>query len=95
MAWVVLLVIKTAVVYLPGDGFIVAIAMAFNKEFAKIKPYIDTSFVLVAISLSFIFLGYMSGVREGTVISALIIGPMVKILKVHLNYYLDKFLENH
>jgi len=95
MAIGVLLEIKTAVVYLPGDGFIVAIALAFEKEFGKIKPYIDTSFVLVAILLSFMFLGYLSGVREGTVISALIIGPMVRILKVHLNYYLDKFLETN
>lgn len=77
MAIGVLLEIKTAVVYLPGDGFIVVIALAFEKEFGKIKPYIDTSFVLVAILLSFMFLGYLSGVREGTVISALIIGPMV------------------
>lgn len=85
----VLLEIKTEVVYLPADGLIVAIAEVAKKEFAKIKPYVDTSMVVVAAILSIVFLGYLAGVREGTIISAVIIGPMVRLLKKYLDKYID------
>ena len=45
MAFGVLLEIKTEIVYLFGDGFIVAIAKVLKKEFGKVKPYCDVSFV--------------------------------------------------
>ena len=93
MAFGVLLGIKTEVVYLPGDGFIVAMSKAFKKEFGKIKPYCDVSFVIIAASLSVIFLGYIAGVREGTVISAIIIGPIVRIFKKYFGDYVDLLIE--
>lgn len=93
MAFGVLLEIKTEVLYLPGDGFIVAVSQFLKKEFGKVKPYCDVSFVLIASALSIIFLGYLAGVREGTVVSAIIIGPMVRILKKHFDDYLDLIVE--
>lgn len=89
MAFGVMLEIKTEVVYLPGDGFIVAIAEVLKREFGKIKPYCDVSFVVIAAMMSFMFLGYIAGVREGTVISALIIGPIVRLFKKYLGDYVD------
>lgn len=94
MAFGILLEIKTEIVYLPGDGIIVAVSKVLNREFGKIKPFIDTSFVVTAALLSIVFLGYLAGVREGTIISALIIGPIVRILRIHLGYYVDQFLDN-
>ena len=85
----VLLEIKTEVIYLPPDGIIVAISKAFNKEFGKIKPYCDVTFVVITVILSIVFLGYLAGVREGTVISAIIIGPIVRVLKKYFDQYLD------
>lgn len=89
MAFGVLLEIKTEVVYIPGDGFIVAISKVLKKEFGKVKPYCDVSFVVVAAILSVVFLGYLAGVREGTVISAVIIGPIVRLFKKYLDGYVD------
>lgn len=89
MAFGVLLEIKTEVVYLPGDGFIVAIAEVLKKEFGKVKPYCDVSFVVIAALLSFLFLGYLAGVREGTVISAIIIGPIVRLFKKYFGDRVD------
>ena len=40
-----------------------------------------------------VILGYLAGVREGTVISALIIGPIVKILKNYFDSYISKLIE--
>ena len=92
MAFGVLLEVKTEVVYIPGDGFIVAIAKVLKKEFGKVKPYCDVSFVIIVALLSIVFLGYLAGVREGTVISAFIIGPIVRIFKKYLDKYVDLVL---
>lgn len=86
----VLLEIQTEVVYLPADGVIVAISHVLKKEFPKVKPFVDTSMVIIAAILSIVFLGYLAGVREGTVISALIIGPIVKILKKYFDSYVSR-----
>ena len=93
IAFGVLLEIQTEVVYLPPDGIIVAIAKVLNKEFSKVKLYVDTSMVVMSAILSFVFLGYLVGVREGTVISALIIGPIVKILKNYFDPYISNLIE--
>lgn len=92
MAFGVLLEIKTEVVYIPGDGFIVAISKVLKKEFGKVKPYCDVSFVVIAAILSVVFLGYLAGVREGTVISAIIIGPIVRIFKKYFESYVDSII---
>ena len=93
VAFGVLLEVQTEVVYLPPDGIIVAISKVLNKEFPKVKPFFDTSLVLTAAILSVVFLGYLAGVREGTIISALIIGPIVKVLQKFFNHYIEAVIE--
>ena len=88
----ILLEVITEVVYLPGDGFIVAISKVLKKEFGKVKPYCDVSFVLITVILSIVFLGYLAGVREGTVISAIIIGPIIRVFKRYFGDYLDEHI---
>jgi len=89
VAFGVLLEIQTEIVYLPADGVIVAISKVIKKEFSIVKPFVDTSLVIIAAILSVVFLGYLAGVREGTIISALIIGPIVKILKRYFDSYIE------
>ena len=93
VAFGVLLEVQTEVVYLPPDGIIVAISKVLNKEFPRVKPFFDTSLVLTAAILSIVFLGYLAGVREGTIISAVIIGPIVKVLQRLFNPYIDAVIE--
>ena len=93
VAFGVMLEVQTEVVYLPPDGIIVAISKVLKKEFPKVKPFVDTSFVLTAAILSIVFLGYLAGVREGTIVSALIIGPIVKVLQTYLNPYVERLYE--
>lgn len=92
IAFGVLLEVKTEVVYLPADGVIVAISKVLKIEFPKVKPFVDTLMVVIAAILSIIFLGYLAGVREGTIISAIIIGPIVKLLKNYLDSYIDSLI---
>lgn len=92
MAMGVLLETKANVVYLPGDGLIVALSKVFNKEFGEMKPYCDVPMVIIAAIASFIFLGHLGGVREGTVVSAIIIGPIVAVLNEYLGSYIDRIV---
>ena len=92
VAFGVLLEVQTEVVYLPPDGIIVAISKVLNKEFPKVKPFFDTSLVLTAAILSIVFLGYLAGVREGTIISAVIIGPIVKVLQKYFDPYVEALI---
>lgn len=92
VAFGVLLEIQTEIVYLPADGVIVAISKVINKEFPRVKPFVDTSMVIIAAIFSFVFLGYLAGVREGTIISAIIIGPIVKVLKKYLDSYIEPLI---
>ena len=93
VAFGVLLEIQTEIVYLPADGVIVAISKVLKKEFSSVKPFVDTSLVVIAAILSVVFLGYLAGVREGTIISAIIIGPIVKVLKRYLDPYILRLIE--
>ena len=93
VAFGVLLEIQTEIVYLPADGVIVAISKVLKKEFSTVKPFVDTSMVIIAAVLSVVFLGYLAGVREGTIISAVIIGPIVRLLKTHLDKYVLGLIE--
>lgn len=93
VAFGVLLEIQTEIVYLPADGVIVAISKVLKREFSTVKPFVDSSMVIMAAALSVIFLGYLAGVREGTIISAIIIGPIVKILKKYFDSYISKIIE--
>ena len=92
VAFGVMLEVQTEVVYLPPDGIIVAISKVLNKDFPKVKPFFDTTLVLTAAILSVVFLGYLAGVREGTIISALIIGPIVKVLQKYFNHYVEALI---
>lgn len=67
------------VVMLPGDAFVRAIAKAVNKEYGSTRMISDISMSVTAGVICLIFLHKLSGVREGTIISALLVGNIVKL----------------
>ena len=64
---------------LPGEGMVIAIAYKTRKIFANIKVLFDISLVIVAAGLALAVLGEVVGLREGTVLSALLVGQFVKL----------------
>lgn len=58
----------------PIEGLAIATATRFRKSFAIAKTITDSTAVLVAVVLGLICFGDVIGVREGTVISALLTG---------------------
>lgn len=64
---------------LSGEGLVDALAYVTGKPFPLVKVIFDTTLVASAIILSYAFLGQLEGVREGTVISAFLVGPVVRL----------------
>ena len=68
------------VVMLPGESFVRAIVYKLKKEFGFLKIFFDVSMTAVAAVLSLIFMSRLSGVREGTVIAALLVGFIARFI---------------
>lgn len=66
------------VVMLPGEGLVNAIATHWKLDFGKIKVIFDWSLVAIAGGLSLYYFGTIEGIREGTLVSALSTGILVK-----------------
>lgn len=67
------------VVMLPGDAFVRAVAKVSKKEFGQMRMYSDIVMSAIAFALCLAFLHKLVGIREGTVIAALLIGNLVKL----------------
>jgi len=83
--------VLAGVVLLPPDGISQAIVIKTNKEFGTIKTYTDSAQAGIAAILCLVFLHELVGVREGTVIAALLIGNIIKLIS-RLCKPLEKFL---
>ena len=62
------------VVMVPGDGFVYALTMKLRKDYGKVRITSDMTMVIIAAVIDLIGLGTLGGVREGTIISALLVG---------------------
>ena len=66
------------VAMLPGESFVRAIVQTWNREFGSTKVCFDVSMAIIAAVLSFILAHRLDGVREGTVIAALLVGFLAR-----------------
>ncbi|MCM1114411.1 MAG: DUF6198 family protein [Clostridium sp.] len=74
------------VAMLPGESFVRSIVNTFNKNFGNTKVIFDASMCITAAVLSLIFFSKLKGVREGTIIAALIVGLITKFLTKILSF---------
>ena len=74
------------VVMLPGESFVRAIVQTWNTNFGTTKIIFDSSMAIIAGVLSFLFFGKLNGVREGTVIAALLVGFIARLFGKHLEF---------
>jgi uncharacterized membrane protein YczE len=72
------------VVMLPGEGIVSAVAERFKTDFGYTKIGFDSSMVLLAVAISWLCSGEIHGIREGTLISAFLVGNIVR-------FYLPRF----
>ena len=62
----------------PGEGMVLAFSVVLRKSFGTVKIWNDVTLVVLAVLLGFLFLGHVAGVREGTVVSAFLVGFLIK-----------------
>ena len=78
------------VVMLPGESFVRAIVFRWNTDFGITKICFDVSMAVIAAALSFVFAGILNGVREGTVIAAILVGFIARLIGRKLAFLPDK-----
>lgn len=72
--------VTAKVVTLPGEGMALALCQLIPVKFGYVKIMVDVSLVVIAATLSLIFLHGLQGVREGTVAAAVFVGMLAKQL---------------
>ena len=85
MGFGVFLQLKAAKVYNPAEGIVSAIAGALNRPFGVVKTAFDSTLVILAVLLGLVVTGGVIGIREGTIVSALIIGPIIGVFQKIFN----------
>lgn len=69
-----------------GEYFVQIASRRFKKEFGVVKILFDVSLVLIAGLFSLLLAGHIVGLREGTVIAALLTGPFVRLFSPRLQF---------
>ena len=75
---------------MPMEGLAMAISKKAKKPFTTMKTVTDSVAVALAAILAIVFLGRLDGVREGTLISALVIGKVIALIKKPLKPLEDR-----
>lgn len=68
------------VAMLPGESFVRAVCSTWNKDFGLTKIVFDVSMTVIAAALSVLFARHLEGVREGTIIAALVVGFIARLI---------------
>lgn len=74
-----------------GEAFVKAVSDTSHKDFGNVKIAFDITCVILAVILSLIFFNFsIVGIREGTIISAILTGFVVKIFLKLIKEPLEK-----
>jgi uncharacterized membrane protein YczE len=82
--------IDVQLVPMPAEGLVACISNKLGKPLSTIKTIFDCTSVAVGTTLCMIFLGKLVGIREGTIITALLVGRLVGMVKKRLAPVLNK-----
>lgn len=84
------LYIDVKIAPMPAEGLVGCIAEKTGKPFSNMKTMFDCASVAAAIVLSVLFLGKLSGIREGTILTALLAGRMMGFLRKWIGPWIGK-----
>jgi uncharacterized membrane protein YczE/cytidylate kinase len=74
------------VVMLPGESFVRAVVFTWKTEFGTSKVIFDVSMTVIAGILAIVLTGKIQGVREGTIVAALLVGFIARLLQRKLSF---------
>lgn len=72
------------VAMLPGEATVRAVSDVFSTDFGKAKIAFDSSMTVIAAILSFIMFKHLDGVREGTIVAAILVGFIARLFKKYI-----------
>ena len=81
---------KGGVAMLAGEAMNRAISQVTGKRYENIKIFFDVFYIVLSGIISLVFLGKFAGVREGSIIAALLIGNIIKCYNNLYNRYCKK-----
>lgn len=79
----VILYLEAQILPLPPEGLTLAIDKKTDLHLHQIKVYVDSSFVIIAALLSLLYFKRLEGVREGTILAAVLAGKVMFWLQRH------------
>jgi cytidylate kinase len=74
------------VVMLSAEAFVKAVADVTKKEFSVLKLVSDAGMVVIAVVLSVLLFGHVEAVREGTLMTAVLVGPISHVFTRKLGF---------
>lgn len=86
----VLLYMDAQLVPMPMEGLTATVARKTKIAFPTMKTIVDCVVVLLGVILSFVFLGRLDGIREGTILTAIVTGKIIALLKKPLSPILSR-----
>ena len=75
---------------MPAEGLVGCLSEKLHKPFSQMKTFVDCSSVLIGAVLSLLFLGKLVGIREGTILTALLVGRMMGTLRKFVGPWIQK-----
>ncbi len=83
--------VKANAAMVSGEYLVRTITRRFKKDFGYVKLGFDLTLVILSCILSYVFMSGVYGVREGTVVAALIVGPIVHVISPYYRVF-DQWL---
>ena len=89
----VLLYLSPSVMPMPGEGLTLAVSKRTGLSVGTTKTIFDSTVVVLSVVLSLLYFRALVGVREGTVICAILVGQVFKLLQKPFQKPLLRFVE--
>lgn len=86
----VIMQVRSQTIVQPGEGIVLAIALTFKKPFGDMKMLTDAIHVTTGGLIGWIVLGHIVQIREVTLVSALLVGLLVKTGDKIIDRLIDK-----
>ena len=71
--------LKGGVAMLPGEAMNRAISKVSGKGYENVKIFFDILYIVISALICLVFLGRLQGVREGSIIAAVLVGSIIKV----------------
>ena len=77
----VLVYVSMELMPMPMEGLSLAVASKSGKPFHRTKIIVDCAVVGSGILLSFLCTGRLVGIREGTILTAILVGKIIAVMR--------------